>query len=194
MMPSDKETTIEQATAGDATAGEATPVGWRFPVGVTIFVAGFAAPLAIPLVTSSNLPTAWKTAISGALALGVPEVMMVVAAAVMGKRGFAELKQRFGRFFKKYGPPEQVSRTRYRFGLIMFTLPLLLAWLAPYIGHHLPGYGAHHLLWAVTADIVFVASFFVLGGEFWDKLRALFVREARVVLPSTRDVEGGNHE
>ena len=193
-MPSDKESPIKQTTAGEATAGEPAPVGWRFWVGVTIFVAGFAAPLAIPLVTSSNLPTAWKTAISGALALGVPEVMMVVAAAVMGKRGFAELKRRFGRFFKKHGPPEQVSPTRYRFGLIMFTLPLLLAWLAPYIGHHLPGYGAHHLIWAVTGDIIFVASFFVLGGEFWDKLRALFVHGARVVLPSTRDVEGGSHE
>jgi hypothetical protein len=25
---------------------------------------------------------------------------------------------------------------------------------------------------------------FVLGGEFWDKLRALFLYDARVVLPS----------
>ena len=70
----------------------AVRAGWRFPVGVTIFVAGFAAPLAIPLVTSSDLPTAWKTAVSGALAVGVPEIAMVVAAAVMGREGFARLK------------------------------------------------------------------------------------------------------
>ena len=172
----------------------AVRAGWRFPVGVTIFVLGFAAPLAIPLVTSSDLSTAWKTAISGALAVGVPEVMMVVAAAVMGKEGFARLKSQFGRFLKKYGPPERVSQTRYRVGLAMFTLPLLLAWLAPYLGHHLPGYGSHRLVWAIAADLIFVASFFVLGGEFWDKLRGLFVHGARAVFPSTRGGEGGNDE
>jgi hypothetical protein len=54
---------------------------------------------------------------------------MVVAAAVMGKEGFAGLK---GRFFKKYGPPERVSLARYRVGLVMFVLPPLVAWLGPY--------------------------------------------------------------
>jgi len=164
---------------------------WRFPVGVAIFVLGFAAPLAIPLVTSSDLSTAWKTAIAGALAVGVPEVMMLLAAAVMGKQGFAALKRRFGRFFSKYGPPERVGRARHRLGLAMFTLPLLLGWLAPYLAHHLPGYAPRQLIWAISGDVVFVASFFVLGGEFWDKLRALFVHGARAVFPNT---DGGERK
>jgi len=129
----------EPPRASTTGSGEDPRAGWRFPVGVTIFVVGFAAPSAIPLVTSSDLPAGWKTAIAGALAVGVPEIMMVAAAAVMGKAGFARLKSQFGRFLKKYGPPEQVSRGRYRVGLGMFTLPLVLAWLAPYLGHHLPG-------------------------------------------------------
>ena len=165
---------------------------WRFPVGVTIFVAGFAAPLAIPLVTSSDLPTAWKTAIAGALAVGVPEIMMVVAAAVMGKEGFARLKSQFGRFLKKYGPAEQVSRGRYRVGLAMFAAPILLGWFGPYLHHFLPGFDTHPMWWHVGGDLVFVASFFVLGGEFWDKLRALFVHGARAVFPSRDPGEGGN--
>jgi len=41
------------------------------------------------------------------------------------------------------------------------------------------------VIWAVSGDAIFVASFFVLGGEFWDKLRALFVHGARTVFPST---------
>ncbi len=174
----------EKFQASTGKGPDAPNTSWRFRVGVTIFVVGFAAPLAIPLVASSDLPTAWKTAISGALAVGVPEVTMVVAVAVMGREGFADLKQRFGRVLKKYGPPERVSRARYRMGLVMFTLPLLLAWLAPYLGHHLPGFGSHQLVWAIAADLVFVASLFVLGGEFWDKLRALFVHGARAVPPS----------
>jgi hypothetical protein len=184
----------EAPRASTAESGGALSAGWRFPVGAMIFALGFAAPLAIPLVISSDLPTAWKTAIAGALAVGVPEVMMVVAAAVMGKEGFAKLKRRFGRFFTKYGPRERVGRTRYRVGLAMFTLPLLLGWLAPYLGNHLPGYDPRKLIWAVTGDAVFVVSLFVLGGEFWDKLRALFVHGARVVFPSTDSGEGESRE
>jgi hypothetical protein len=174
-------------------SAESPAVGWRFPVGVTIFVAGFAAPLAIPLVTSSDLSTAWKTAIAGALAVGVPEVMMVVAAAVMGKEGFAELKRRFGRFLKKYGPPDTVGSTRYHTGLVMFAAPILLGWFGPYLHHFLPGFDTHPMWWHVGGDLVFIASFFVLGGEFWDKLRALFVHGAQAVFPITPGGKGVNH-
>jgi len=171
----------------------AVRANWRFRIGVTIFVAGFAAPLAIPLVTSSDLPTAWKTAVSGALAVGVPEIAMVVAAAVMGREGFARLKSQFGRFLKKYGPPEQVGRTRYRTGLVMFTLPLLVAWLGPYLHHHLPGFDRYPMFWHIGGDLMFVTSLLVLGGEFWDKLRSLFVHGARAVFPNT-DGEGGQKD
>ena len=34
----------------------------------------------------------------------------------------------------------------------------------------------------VAADIVFIISFFVLGAEFWAKIRALFQYNARVVV------------
>lgn len=166
---------------------------WRFRAGAVIFGLGFCAPLAIPLVTSSNLPTAWKTALSGALAVGVPEIMMVVAAAVMGNEGFAELKRRFGKLLKKYGPPERVSRTRYRVGLVMFALPLLVAWLGPYLGHHLPGFDRHPLFWHVGGDLILVISLCVLGGEFWDKLRSLFVHGARAVFPNANE-EGGEYD
>jgi len=172
----------------------AVRAGWRFPVGVTIFVLGFAAPLAIPLVVASRLPSAWKTAVSGALAVGVPEIMMVLAAAVMGRDGFARLKQLFGRVLRKYGPPERVSRARYRAGLVMFTLPLLVGWLGPYLHHHLPGFDRYPMFWHIGGDLMFVTSLLVLGGEFWDKLRALFVHGARAVFPSRDGREGGHHE
>jgi hypothetical protein len=32
-------------------------------------------------------------------------------------------------------------------------------------------------------DLMFVASFFVLGGDFWDKLRALFIQGAKAQFP-----------
>jgi len=168
----------------------AVRAGWRFRVGVMVFVAAFAAPLAIPLVVASSLTPAWKTALSGALAVGVPEIMMVVAAAVMGKEGFAKLKQLFGRVLRKYGPPERVSRGRYHAGLVMFTLPLLVAWLGPYLHHYLPGFDRYPMFWHIGGDLMFATSLLVLGGEFWDKLRSLFVHGARAVFPNA-DGKGG---
>lgn len=175
-------------------AGKARSTGWRFPVGVVIFVAGFASPVLIPLVAASGLSAAWKTIISGALAVGVPEVMMLLATAVMGKEGFAELKRRVGGFFRRYGPPDTVGPARYRIGLVMFAAPLVLALLGPYLHDHLPGFDSHAMWWHIGGDLVFVSSLFVLGGDFWDKLRALFVHGARADFPDACVGEGGAHE
>lgn len=157
--------------------------GWRLRVGVVIFVSGFCAPAVIPLVTSSELPVAWKTALAGLLAVGVPEVMMVVAAAVMGKRGFAEIKRRLAGLLRRLGPPRTVGRARYRLGLVMFSAPLVLGWLGPYVHHHLPGFDRSPMAWHIGGDLLFLASFLVLGGDFWDKVRSLFVHGARASLP-----------
>jgi hypothetical protein len=43
-------------------------------------------------------------------------------------------------------------------------------------------------------DLMFVASFFVLAGEFWDKVRQNFLNGARAILPGTDGAEGGRHE
>ena len=156
----------------------AVPKG-RLVVGGTIFVAGFLAPALIPLVAASSLPSGWKAAISGLLALGIPELGMLVAVAVMGKPGFEFLKARLGRFLRQYGPPATVSPVRYRVGLVMFTLPLLLAWVTPYAPYLLHGFDPNQLPVAVAGDVMLVTSLFVLGGDFWDKLRSLFVYSSR---------------
>ena len=36
---------------------------------------------------------------------------------------------------------------------------------------------------SLVMQSMFLASFFVLGGDFWDKARALFVWDARAVFP-----------
>ena len=151
----------------------------RLVVGGTIFVAGFLAPALIPLVAASSLPTGWKATLSGLLALGIPELGMLVAVAVMGKPGFAFLKARLGRFLRQYGPPATVSPLRYRIGLVMFTLPLFVAWVTPYAPYLLHGFDPNQLPVAVAGDVMLVTSLFVLGGDFWDKLRSLFVHRSQ---------------
>jgi hypothetical protein len=79
----------------------------------------------------------------------------------MGKPGFQQLKGIFFGFIKKYGPPERVTRNRYRFGLILFIFPLLMAWTLPYIGHLLPFYQENLLTFSIAGDVLFVSSLFV---------------------------------
>ena len=112
---------------------------------------------------------------------------MLVAVAVLGKAGFDYLvglfKKALGRFFEKHGPPEIVSRTRYRIGLVMFIAPLVLGWSMPYLSHHISGFDTRAVWFGLTGDILLLASLFVLGGEFWDKLRGLFMHGARIQFP-----------
>ena len=153
--------------------------GWRLRWGRIVLAVGVLSPLAIPLVTATELSSKWKTVISGFLAVGIPEVFSIVAIAIMGKSGFDFLKERFFGLIKKYGPPDRVSPTRYRIGLVMFVLPIVFGWLGPYGAHNIPGYETHRLVVSVIGDLMFVASLFVLGGEFWDKVRALFTHGAK---------------
>ena len=162
-----------------ATKTDQPKAGWRFRLGMTVLIAGWLSPLLIPVVTRTSLATEWKTIISGLLAVGIPEVFTVVAIAIMGKSGYNLIKKRIFSFLKRHGPPDRVSLTRYRIGLVMFVLPILFGWLGPYGAQRIPGYETHRFLVSLIGDSIFIASFFVLGGDFWDKIRALFIRSAR---------------
>ena len=163
-----------------ATEPSVSPI--RIKLGLAIFVAGFLSPLLIPVVKATQISTAWKLAISGALAVGVPEVLSVMAIAIMGKAGFNAIKAAVFKWFKKYAPPDVVGRTRYRVGLMMFVLPILFGWLAPYASHLIPGYASHRLAVSLSGDVVLISSLFILGGDFWDKVRSLFIHKAKANL------------
>jgi len=165
-------------TAGIITQTESAQTRWRLRLGLIFFVIGFLSPLLIPLVTASELPTKWKALISGALAVGIPELFSIAAVAIMGKPGFNYIKARFFSFLKKYGPADKVSRTRYRIGLVMFLLPVFFGWLAPYVPIIIPGYCLQGLAVNLIGDVVLISSLFVLGGDFWDKVQALFIHGA----------------
>jgi hypothetical protein len=163
---------------------EIAPSRERMLLGGAIFVLGQLSPLLIPLIISLELPATWTVAVSGLLLLGTPEFCLIAAVAIMGKAGFDYFKRLLCDFLKKHGPPDQVGLTRYCVGLVMFLLPLLLGFCAPYIGQQVPVYQSHPVTIGVIGDLMLVCSVFVLGGDFWDKLRALFVHKAKVQFPT----------
>lgn len=159
--------------------------GWRLKLGVALFGLSIVLPvLGLPLVAVMGLSTTTLATISGAILAG-SEVLGIVAVAVMGKSGYAFIKNRVFGFLRQYGPPAEVSRTRYTIGLVMFSVPIVFGWLAPYAADLVPGYSGNEFTYAIVGDLMLLVSLFVLGGDFWDKLRALFFHRAKAVFPKT---------
>lgn len=148
--------------------------------GLVILVVGFMSPLLIPLVVGSDLPISYKKIFSGLLAFGVPELFTIIAVAVMGKQGYDFIKEKTFKFLKRFAPSDSVSLNRYRTGLIMFSVPIIIGIAQPYLAYFMSFFEELPLWCYITSDILFVSSFFVLGGDFWDKLSGLFKHDVKV--------------
>jgi len=170
--------------------------GWRLQLGVALFVLSVVLPLAgIPVVGSLGFSAGVTATVSGSLLVGA-EVLGVAAVAVMGKSGYVYIKNRVFGFLKRVGPPREVSRPRYSVGLVMFCVPILFGWISPYASRWTPVVTTHMLSLALGGDLLFLTSLFMLGGNFWDKIRSLFLHGsvACFSIPSDRTDRRGDEQ
>lgn len=167
--------------------GPVVPPKSRLLLGAAILALAILAKIVGPiLIVGSDLPAAWKTGLSLAIFIVIPKLLIITIVFVLGKPGFAYLKavcfKAIGRAFAPLAPARRVNPVRYRIGLVMFTLPLIEASLLPHIENAFPGLAEQRPIEWIW-DVMLLASFFVLGGEFWDKLRALYLQAATVTFP-----------
>jgi hypothetical protein len=155
----------------------------RLKLGIALLILGLIMPAGTLLVAATDWPIAVKTVASGILILGL-EVMLIPAVALMGKENFERIWAAAMRFLKALKPAGNVGKTRYLVGLCMLVGPLLYAWIASYVPSWLPEEYALRVWVNLGLDLVTLAGLFVLGGDFWDKVRALFLYDARAVFPS----------
>ncbi|HEU5134811.1 MAG TPA: hypothetical protein VFU13_06675 [Steroidobacteraceae bacterium] len=169
---------------GDRAIEPVAPPTARLWLGVGVFAFGWVLALTlVPFVTGSDLPTSAKATLTTLLVVVCPKIFLIAAIAILGKPGFAYLKGVVMAFFRRVGPPAEVGKWRYRVGLVMFFLPFVLTLLLTYFGPFLPGGREATPAYLKAGDAIQIISLFVLGGDFWDKLRSLFVREAKAVFP-----------
>ena len=155
----------------------------RLKLGVALLIRGLIMPAGTLPVAATDWPIAVKTVVSSILLFGF-EIMLVPAVALMGKDNFERIWAGAMRLLKTLKPAGGVSKTRYKVGLYMLVGPTLYAWIASYAPSWLPEDYVLRVWVNLGLDLVTLASLFVLGGDFWDKVRALFLHDARVVLPS----------
>ena len=161
----------------DLSVAPEPPPRRRMILGACVLVAGQLMMAGAPVILALDLASPWHGIAMVAVLFVIPDLSLLAAIAIWGKPGYLYLRSKVFAFLKRRLPPDTVGPLRYGIGLAMFTLPVLFAWIAPYLSE-VAGEPLPRVPYAVAGDIVFVASFFVLGGDFWDKFRSLFVRRA----------------
>jgi hypothetical protein len=162
---------------------EQPQAGWPVKLGFGIVVVSIGWPAVIPILLLLGVSTTATAAFSGVM-LFAAELMLIAGAAIAGKEGFAMIKATALGFLSSCGPPNEVSWLRYNIGLVMFATPLVFGCASPYFGDHLPGFEGGEVIYAISFDVLLLASLFVLGGDFWDKLRSLVIHNAKAVIPA----------
>lgn len=161
---------------------ETSSADWRFKTGIAIICVMAASWLLVPILAMAGAAGSRIAALTGILFIS-NKVLLLLVIAVMGKSGFQQLKSRLFSRFAKPAPTTdgEISPLRHRIGLVMLCLPLISAFLEPYIDTLWPGLRPNFWQAQALGDVMLIGSFFVLGGNFWEKVRALFIRTARVV-------------
>ncbi|QVL56708.1 MAG: transporter suffix domain-containing protein [Simkaniaceae bacterium] len=147
---------------------------WKYYLGMTFLILSFLIPAIGFIFPFLGLPTALAAALLGVFTVGIPEVMILLAVLLLGKETFNYYKNKI---FKRKYPPKPVSKFRYYFGLVIFLASPIPLYMNGYSPDLLPEGGRHYIL--IAGDLAFVLSFFILGGGFWEKIKALFRWESR---------------
>jgi hypothetical protein len=156
--------------------------GWRFKLGIAIICLMLGSWLMVPIVAAAGISGSRIAALTGVLFIS-NKVLLIIVIAVMGKAGFQQLKSSVFGYVSSLAPTvdTEVGPWRHRIGVLMFCLPLISGFLEPYVDSILPGLRPNIWQLQLLGDLMLIGSFFVLGGNFWEKVRALFIRTAKVV-------------
>lgn len=152
--------------------------GWKYYVGLALFVYSMTTfPLAAlaPLVFS---PAAAVTAATAIVLSG--EVGFWVSAALLGKPFLDAMKAKLRGWFARnaeHRPHQPISRRRHGVGLVLFSLSLVSYYVAmaiPFFDFTKETELKAIIAVALSGELLFVCSLFVLGSDFWERIKALY--------------------
>jgi hypothetical protein len=157
--------------------------GWRFKCGLGLICLVALSWALVPLASAAGVSGAQMATLVGVLFIS-NKVLLIAAIAVMGKAGFQQLKARLHKHVKAFMAwPAEVSVARHRVGVVLFCIPVLAAFLDHQMDMFAPQLAPYKLQIRLVGDVMLIASVFMLGANFWEKLRALFIRDAKVATP-----------
>ena len=166
------------------TAGTLDPPnpGARLYTGLGIFILSFFMLPAGLFLQRYAVHHYLKHIIVGIFWLSAP-TMKIASVAILGKPSYLYIKSKFRHHVVRVIKPYHASRLRYNIGLFLFCLPVIPTYIMAYAPLFFSSNFYLHLILNISFDVIFIASLFVLGGDFWDKLKALFIFSAKVSFP-----------
>jgi len=152
---------------------------WKYYLGISLFVYSFIPFCTAELVFLLPLSKTAATAVA-VVYLGSGEVSFFSAVALLGKPFIEAIKAKVKSIFlpsRKEALPGSIGKTRHYVGVSLFFISFLPY---PVIEATLLFGDLRHinltmlLAGLFLGDAVFMASLFILGGEFWERLKKLF--------------------
>ena len=174
---------------------ESSNTSWSYRLGLVFFFGAFpiffATPFVIPML---GLSTGESAALIGGILLAV-EVLWFASIPLLGKEGLEMVKQRAFGWLKLSSSP--ISRARHRFGVTLLFGSILLDVLlnlvmvgtdflaqgadvptARLLGLTFSQQATVYVTIQILTTIGIVAALFVLGADFWERLKAAFEWQA----------------
>ena len=151
--------------------------GWKYYLGLSLFIYSFLPVVVVALMPFLGVDLAQAGALAVVL-LTSGEVSFYGAAALLGKEFLALIKKKLAAWLRRPArPPRPVSRSRHRAGVWLFALSFLPYYaVLVYLLFFAPEAATiHFLAWTmVGGEVVGILSLFLLGGQFWERLKHLF--------------------
>jgi hypothetical protein len=170
-------------SAPEMSAVEAKPPelkrDWRFYSGTAALALAVIMPLGSFVVPVLGLPTAQSAVLVGVLVAGGPEVLCILAVALLGKETFQYFTHVAKSALRRTVIDRPASKGRYYLGLAIMLVSWLPAYIYAYFPAVMPGGNARIYILA-GMDLAFVASVFLMGAEFWEKVRRIFIYEGKI--------------
>ena len=174
---------------------ESSSTSWRYRLGLVLFFGAFpiffATPIVIPML---GLSAGESAALIGGILLAV-EVFWFASIPLLGKEGFNAVKQRTFGWLKLSSSP--VSRARHHFGVVLLFGSILLdvllnlilmatdflvqggnVWTPEVLGISFRVQATVFISVQILTTIGIVVSVFILGENFWERLKQAFEWQA----------------
>ena len=168
---------------------DTTSKGWRYNLGLALFIIPFPIFFLTPIVIPSlDLPATQTASLIGGILVSV-EIIWFASIPLLGKEGFQALKSKAFGWLKLEDKP--VSKKRHQFGIVLLFSSILIDLIVQIliiVSHILLDEGQNTILLNTQANtytivqvlttLGILASLFILGGQFWEKIKQAFTWES----------------
>jgi len=164
---------------------------WKYYLGIALFVYS-CIPWVFTLLVLPFLSVSKVKAVSIATGLLISsEISFLLSVVLLGKPFVDLLKSKIKTIFRKKDVVhlKPVGKIRHYVGITMLLVasfvPYFLTEIALLLGF-VEKYGHNALITLlILGDVLFIASFFLLGGEFWARVNKLFKWPGKTEVPES---------